>query len=103
MLDHPTSAVFDPGGQGLFLYQRDKEAVLPWIAGDYSLESLYCISDHHASNDDVSADWYFLLNYTETAQPIKVSSSLTLVIGETEILQPFDVAVWKQTKKQENK
>ena len=35
-----------------------------------------------------NADWYFLLNYTETAQPIKVSSSLTLVMGETEDKRP---------------
>ena len=32
-----------------FLYQRDKEAVLPWIAGIISLESFYSIIDLQAS------------------------------------------------------
>ena len=40
-----------------FLYQCDKEAVLLWIVGMIPLELLYCISDHHASNDDFSVDY----------------------------------------------
>lgn len=33
------------------LYQRDKEAVLLWIAGIIPLGALYYFSDHQARND----------------------------------------------------
>ena len=43
-----TNYLYSPCSYSLslsFLYQRDKEAVLPWIAGIIPLESLYCLSD----------------------------------------------------------
>lgn len=44
------------------------------------------------------ADWFFLLNYTQQAQPIRVSPRLTAVIGEAEALPPLGVAVWTRGK-----
>ena len=41
-----------------FLYQRDKVAVLPWIAGIIPLESLYYISDFHARNNVLNVASY---------------------------------------------
>ena len=49
-----------------FLYQRDKEAVLLWIAGIIPLESLYYISDFHAKASFSGAS--ALMAYTPPAR-----------------------------------